>query len=287
MSGGNFAPLVLRRLLSLFGKSRYDELRYCMSIRSSASAACSRNLGDQPNERQIHPRRAECSHPPLSRQHGSMAEAVTAPAVYYHGAYTLAAEGSSFAMSNYSFDDYFASFTQPSQRELSHLQASHTNRTILEPERRAEASLPAGLSVTGISFPPSLSDGYEAYLDKLRQGKFPLHLEPSYAEYSRALMMEMDFSNTSREIARRLVGSALRRGAIDEVKGSQDLLSRWTEEMTESLVNDKVRVLEALKSSSTLISSLDYQSSYYTLLHTLRPRRLAEITAESELQSFP
>jgi hypothetical protein len=278
MSVGNFAPLVLRRLLSLFGQSRYNELRSYMTIRASASAAYSRNLSDQPRERQI--------HPPLSRRHVSMAEAVTAPAVYYHGAYNLAAEGSSSAMSNYSFDDNLAPFTQPSQREFSYQQASHTNRITLEPKRRAEASLPSALSVTGMSFPPSLSDGYEAYLNKLRQGKFPLHLEPSYEEYSRALMMEMDFSKTSREVAKRLVGSALKRGAIDEVKGSQDLLWRWTEEMTESLVNDKARVLEALKSSSTPLSSLDYQSSYYTLLHTLCPRSLAEITAESELQSF-
>ena len=258
------APFV-RRLLSLFGR-RCDEFSSITFLRYSASAACSRNI-DHPIERHL---------PPLSRQHGSMAEAVMSskPLVVYHTSLALAGEGSSLATSS---DDYeFTSFTQPFWKP-SHQHTSHGHSSPSEP-----AGPPLTVSVSGRSLPPYLDDGYHAYRDMLRrEGNIPPHLEPSYEEYSRALMMEMDFSATSKEIARRLVGSAMKRGAFNQVKGSQTLLQQWTEEMTAALTRDKGRVLEALKGNSTL-SSLDYQSSYYTILHSLRPRRLAEITADSE-----
>lgn len=277
--GGDFAPVV-RRLLSLFER-RCDEFSSYMIMRSSASAACSRNLDDHPNERHL---------PPLSRQHGSMAEALKAPVTCYHDlkAYSLTAEGygSSLSASTSYDDSFFFPFFQPTLNNWEQIpeKASSTSRSSpIGSEGPAHAPLPS-VSISGRSLPPYLKDGYQSYVEKLRQGRIAPHLEPSYEEYSRALMMEMDFSATSKEVARRLVRATMKRGAVSEVKGSKSLTNQWTEEMAFALARDKGQVLEALKGNSTL-SSLDYQSSYYTILHTLRPHRLAEIATESESSS--
>ena len=140
---------------------------------------------------------------------------------------------------------------------------------------------------SGRSLPLTTGCGYAAYLDQLRKAKIATNLEPSYEEYSKALVMEMDFRENFKEIMERGLSAAMKRGAIDS-RGGHKMTVQWSKELTHLLMKDKEHVLKALtgSKSSTSPTAEAFQSSYYSIINILSPSQLAEITVRSESLSL-